>query len=107
MWRSCAGINLSGGQKQRVALARVVYSGARLAILDDPLSALDATMGARVYDAILRDPDCSGGDSPSMARVVAASAPTLKLLHGADLIVVLREGRVVVSPASLCCDLSL
>ncbi|KAG8183008.1 hypothetical protein JTE90_017096 [Oedothorax gibbosus] len=44
------GLNLSGGQKQRIALARAFYSPAKLVILDDPLSALDAHVGAYVFE---------------------------------------------------------
>lgn len=35
------GVNLSGGQKARLALARAVYSRPDVALLDDPLSAVD------------------------------------------------------------------
>ena len=42
------GVNLSGGQKARVALARAVYSRASLILLDDPLSAVDAEVGAHL-----------------------------------------------------------
>ena len=48
------GINLSGGQKQRVSIARAVYSRADIYIIDDCLSALDAHVGKKIYENVLR-----------------------------------------------------
>ena len=44
-----SGITLSGGQRQRVALARAVYAESSVVILDDVLSAVDATTGAHIW----------------------------------------------------------
>jgi ABC-type multidrug transport system fused ATPase/permease subunit len=46
------GINLSGGQKARVSLARAFFSGRRIFLLDDPLSAVDTRTERRLVDAI-------------------------------------------------------
>lgn len=43
------GTSLSGGQKARVALARALYSGASVILLDDIFSALDAKTSAGVW----------------------------------------------------------
>lgn len=43
------GTDLSGGQKARISLARAVYSDSDIYLLDDPLSALDPTIGKKIY----------------------------------------------------------
>lgn len=47
------GVQLSGGQKQRLALARAVYSGSRVVLMDDVLSALDAHVGRHVFEKVI------------------------------------------------------
>ncbi|MEN9355049.1 MAG: hypothetical protein RL318_2374, partial [Fibrobacterota bacterium] len=44
------GINLSGGQRQRLSLARALAKDAEILLLDDTLSAVDATTEARILD---------------------------------------------------------
>ncbi|KAK6210738.1 hypothetical protein LQW54_005943 [Pestalotiopsis sp. IQ-011] len=46
------GISLSGGQKQRIALARAVYSGKRVVILDDTMKGLDADTASKCFAAM-------------------------------------------------------
>jgi ABC-type multidrug transport system fused ATPase/permease subunit len=88
------GVNLSGGQRQRVALARALVTGARVVVLDDPLSAVD-TLTERRLVARLR---------PALSdRTVLVATQRLSTVEIADRAVVLVDGRIVESgtPADL------
>ncbi len=49
------GVMLSGGQQQRLQLARALYSGRELLVLDDATSALDAETEASFWDGLRAD----------------------------------------------------
>ena len=44
------GIDLSGGEKQKLALARALYKGAPVVVLDEPTAALDALAEKQLYE---------------------------------------------------------
>jgi ABC-type multidrug transport system fused ATPase/permease subunit len=82
------GVNLSGGQRQRVALARALIAGARVIVLDDPMSAVD-TQTERHLVTNLR---------PALAgRTVLIATQRLSTVEVADRAVVLDDGRIVES----------
>jgi ABC-type multidrug transport system fused ATPase/permease subunit len=88
------GINLSGGQRQRVALARALVAGARVVVLDDPLSAVDTLTERRLVHRL----------RPALAgRTVLVATQRLSTVEVADRAVVLVHGRIVESgtPAEL------
>ncbi len=82
------GINLSGGQRQRVALARALVTGARVVVLDDPLSAVDTLTERRLVGRL----------RPALlGRTVLVATQRLSTIALADRAVVLEEGRIVES----------
>ena len=82
------GVNLSGGQRQRTALARALATGARIVVLDDPLSAVDTFTERRLVKRL----------RPALAgRTVLIATQRLSTVELADRAVVLEEGRIVES----------
>jgi ATP-binding cassette subfamily B multidrug efflux pump len=83
------GIMLSGGQRQRVALARGLYRGGDILVLDDVLSAVDHQTEARLVETV-------GGLArrPSAPTVFIASHRLSALRH-CDTVLVLDRGRLV------------
>ncbi len=85
---------LSLGQQQRVALARALVRPARLLLLDEPLSALDAPRRSRVRSDLL-----ALQQELSIATILVTHDPVEAALL-ADEIVVLEQGRVLQSGPS-------
>uniref|UniRef100_A0A7S2UQH5 ABC transporter domain-containing protein n=1 Tax=Attheya septentrionalis TaxID=420275 RepID=A0A7S2UQH5_9STRA len=83
------GVTLSGGQKQRVSLARVAYSQPRIAIFDDPLSALDAGTSKMVFERLFKG---SGNSLLSNSAIVLVTHAS-HYLHKVDNILILANGK--------------
>jgi molybdate transport system ATP-binding protein len=80
---------LSGGQAQRAALARALVTSPRVLLLDEPLSALDASTRAATRRALVRHLRDHDG-----VRVVVTHDP-VEAAALADRLVVLEGGRAV------------
>jgi len=80
------GITLSGGQKQRTALARALAVDPKVLVLDDALSSVDT----HTEEEILR-----GLRGVMATRTTFLVSHRVSTVKGADLIVVLKEGRIV------------
>lgn len=48
------GVDVSGGQWQRIAIARLLYSDARVYILDEPTASLEPVAESQVYEMFHR-----------------------------------------------------
>ncbi|KAL8631276.1 hypothetical protein Q9189_003040 [Teloschistes chrysophthalmus] len=80
------GIGLSGGQRARVALARAIYSPAKMLFLDDPLSALDH----QTADFIVRK--CFMGPLVDGRTVILVTHRTALCQHVAKQVVEVSDG---------------
>ena len=81
------GTNLSGGQKARIGLARALYAHADVYLLDDVLSAVDASVG----EAIWRDAVRGFLKGKTVILVTHARA----VVSGAGFIISLKNGCIV------------
>ncbi|KVH98084.1 AAA+ ATPase domain-containing protein [Cynara cardunculus var. scolymus] len=80
------GVNLSGGQRARLALARAVYHGSDLVMLDDVLSAVDAQAISAADMVVIMDKgqvkwvgsptDCSSSPYASFVRQEELNSPS-------------------------------
>ena len=79
------GVTLSGGQRQRIALARAFLTNPKILILDDSTSAIDSATEDKIQKAIERAAE---------GRTTLLITHRLSQIRWADLIVVLRKGRI-------------
>ncbi|TYI03203.1 hypothetical protein ES332_A11G320100v1 [Gossypium tomentosum] len=81
------GINLSGGQKQRIQIARALYQDADVYLFDDPFSAVDAHTGSHLFKEVLLN--------NLRSKTVIYVTHQVEFLPAADLILVMKDGRIV------------
>ena len=79
---------LSGGQRQAIAVARSVYSDAKILLLDEPLAAMGAKEGTMILDLIR---DLKAGGKVSIIIIAHNYAQVLEV---ADRINLLRHGTI-------------
>jgi ATP-binding cassette subfamily B protein len=79
------GVTLSGGQRQRIALARAFLTDPHILILDDSTSAIDSATEDKIQRAI---------SNAARGRTTFIITHRLSQIRWADLIIVLRKGRI-------------
>jgi simple sugar transport system ATP-binding protein len=79
---------LSGGQRQAIAVARSVYSDAKILLLDEPLAAMGAKEGAMILD-LVRDLKRRGDVS-----VIIIAHNYAQILEVCDRVNLIQEGKI-------------
>jgi ATP-binding cassette subfamily B protein len=79
------GVTLSGGQRQRIAIARAFLTDPRILILDDSTSSIDSATEDKIQRAIA---------AAAKGRTTFIITHRLSQIRWADLIIVLRKGRI-------------
>ena len=85
---------LSGGQRQAIAVARSVYSDARILLLDEPLAAMGAKEGALILD-LVRDLKARGEVS-----IVIIAHNYAQVLEVCDRVNLLQHGEITFDKAT-------
>ncbi|GKC26387.1 ABC transporter C family member 13, partial [Tanacetum coccineum] len=81
------GLNLSGGQRARLALARAVYRGSDLVMLDDVLSAVDAQVASCILSNAILSPLMN-----QKTRILCTH--NIQAIYAADMVVIMDKGQV-------------
>ena len=80
------GDNLSGGQKTRLTIARAVYNDADIYLFDDPFSALDAFVGKKIFDNVIK--------KYLKGKTILVITHALQYLPQMDYVIKMDEGKI-------------
>ncbi|KAK1450743.1 ABC transporter [Colletotrichum cuscutae] len=86
-----SGSALSGGQKHRIALARAVYSGKQIIIMDDNLKGLDSKTASKCFSALFGTDGILRGEG----RAVIFATHNASWLRAADDIISLNSDGII------------
>ena len=81
------GSTVSGGQKARISLARALYSRADILMLDDILSAVDAHVGAFIFEETIK--------GYLKGKTVLLVTHSLYYMEHVDRILIMESGQIV------------